>query len=218
MGKALFSIGQRKKVVFAKGNLQYQASTGQWRFAEHQFDFVGKENANVSPDYDGWIDLFDWETGNNPNNPIVGGEECRHWRLLDQNEWGYLCYERETESGIRFAKAKVHGVNGLVIVPDDWDGSDYGFSNADEEQSFFGDNIISDEQWEVLEEIGVVFLPAAGYHCDGVHDVRKHGTYWTSSPMGMEGAMHFVFSEKDFFTDELDRFYGCSVRLVRRAR
>lgn len=51
-----------KKVYFARGNLQYQASTNTWRFAEHQFDFVGFDNMKASATYDGWIDLFGWGT------------------------------------------------------------------------------------------------------------------------------------------------------------
>lgn len=65
------------KVVFSPGNLQYQASTNTWRFAEHQYDYVGdaskgnvyagstkSNNANISSSYDGWIDLFGWGTSN----------------------------------------------------------------------------------------------------------------------------------------------------------
>ncbi|MBQ5532192.1 MAG: Ig-like domain-containing protein, partial [Bacteroidales bacterium] len=33
--------GQGGKVLFSPGNLQYQASTNTWRFAEHQYDYVG---------------------------------------------------------------------------------------------------------------------------------------------------------------------------------
>lgn len=51
-----------KKVYFSRGNLQYQASTNTWRFAEHQFDFVGKDNEKASATYDGWIDLLGWGT------------------------------------------------------------------------------------------------------------------------------------------------------------
>ncbi len=52
-----------KKIRFSKGNLQYRASTDEWRFAEHQQDYVGVEgNLNASALYDGWIDLFAWGT------------------------------------------------------------------------------------------------------------------------------------------------------------
>lgn len=57
-----FSVSDTKKVRFSQGNLQYQASTGTWRFAEHQWDMIGDDNENISPNYDGWIDLFGWGT------------------------------------------------------------------------------------------------------------------------------------------------------------
>ena len=69
--KAAFSIGENKKAYFSQGNLQYQASTGIWRFAEKQWYRVGDDqfgevyengvkcdNALISPTYSGWIDLF----------------------------------------------------------------------------------------------------------------------------------------------------------------
>lgn len=59
---ALFSIGYNKQVRFSKGNLQYQASTRTWRFAEHQYDRIGEDNSNISATYEGWIDLFGWGT------------------------------------------------------------------------------------------------------------------------------------------------------------
>ena len=84
--KAAFTVSKNKKVYFSQGNLQYQASTNTWRFAENQWNFVGKckvtqyypnqpqdtgnvfvdgircENENISPTYNGWIDLFGWGT------------------------------------------------------------------------------------------------------------------------------------------------------------
>ena len=60
--KAAFSVSADKKVYFSKGNLQYQASTGTWRFAENQYDIIGEDNANISSTYSGWIDLFGWGT------------------------------------------------------------------------------------------------------------------------------------------------------------
>ena len=57
-----FSVSDTKQVIFSNGNLQYQASTNTWRFAEHQYDVIGTDNANISPTYTGWIDLFGWGT------------------------------------------------------------------------------------------------------------------------------------------------------------
>lgn len=64
----LFSIGRNKKVIISQGNLQYQASTGTWRFAEHQYDYIGATVGNTTTiangraTQDAWIDLFGWGT------------------------------------------------------------------------------------------------------------------------------------------------------------
>lgn len=75
------------QVYFSPGNLQYNAALGShlcadgttqpgtWRFAEHQYDFVGDatqgnvywngvkcDNLLISETYDGWVDLFCWAT------------------------------------------------------------------------------------------------------------------------------------------------------------
>ena len=79
----LFSVSATQQVYFSQGNLQYQASTNTWRFAEHQWDYVGaqttygygynegvcgggtvngSDNCSISITYSGWIDLFGWGT------------------------------------------------------------------------------------------------------------------------------------------------------------
>ena len=65
--------GFPKKVFFSQGNLQYQASTGTWRFAEHQYTYIGNAPGNNTdaadrPHQASWIDMFGWGTsGVNPN-------------------------------------------------------------------------------------------------------------------------------------------------------
>lgn len=58
----VFSVSENNQVNFSQGNLQYQASTNTWRFAEHQWDYMGGDNANISETNSGWIDLFGWGT------------------------------------------------------------------------------------------------------------------------------------------------------------
>lgn len=59
----LFTINENgDQVYFSQGNLQYQASTNTWRFAENQWNCVGEDNSNISQTYNGWIDLFGWGT------------------------------------------------------------------------------------------------------------------------------------------------------------
>ena len=57
-----FSTSSTESVVFSQGNLQYQASTGTWRFATNQWDCIGSANSNISSSNSGWIDLFGWGT------------------------------------------------------------------------------------------------------------------------------------------------------------
>ncbi|MBO4751721.1 MAG: hypothetical protein J5526_03095 [Bacteroidales bacterium] len=59
---AVFTVASGRTVHFSRGNLQYRASTGTWRFAEHQWDYIGSANSNISSTYTGWIDLFGWAT------------------------------------------------------------------------------------------------------------------------------------------------------------
>ena len=86
----LFSVSATQQVFFSQGNLQYQASTNTWRFAEHQYDYVGtqtsdgfgyyggnvsgSDNRYISSTYSGWIDLFGWGTGSNPTLTSVDGD------------------------------------------------------------------------------------------------------------------------------------------------
>ena len=60
--KALFSVAANKQVRISRGNLQYQASTDSWRFAERQYEVMGAANTQVSPSNEGWIDCFGWGT------------------------------------------------------------------------------------------------------------------------------------------------------------
>lgn len=58
----IFSVSSNKKVYFSQGNLQYRASDGRWRFAEHQYYYIGNSNGNISSTYSNFIDLFGWGT------------------------------------------------------------------------------------------------------------------------------------------------------------
>ena len=59
---SLFSVSPTRRVRFSPGNIQFQASTGTWRFAPHQYDCIADANANISSTYSGWIDLFAYGT------------------------------------------------------------------------------------------------------------------------------------------------------------
>ena len=255
--QGLFSVSETLQVRFSQGNLQYQATTGTWRFAESQLDYIGEGNANISESYDGWIDLFGWGTsgfnhGANAYQPWSasthysdyyaygayranlydqtgqadwgynaisngGNTENSGWRTLNQEEWSYLMTERVTHTGIHFATACIDGTNGMLLFPDDWDGT-YDITNPDKYSSVFGNNTITATDWANLEANGVVFLPAAGLRVEGtqVGYVQTGGVYWASTASSSELAysMYFVVDGKYRSVDVNNREFGASVRLV----
>lgn len=93
--KGEFSVSATKKVKFSQGNLQYQASTDTWRFAEHQWDAIGgtgtdcKAPLNVTSGNNtaeasratqsDWIDLFGWATSGNS----ASGTRYQPWQCSD---------------------------------------------------------------------------------------------------------------------------------------
>ena len=235
----LFTINENgDQVYFSKGNLQYQASTNTWQFAENQWDYTGEENAYINQSYSGWIDLFGWGTGNNPtfssnhtsdyptfndwgNNAIAnGGNIESFWRTLIIDELDYVLNYRSTTSGIRYAKAQLNGINGVIILPDDWSSSTYNLSSINTAEASFSSNIISDSQWGGIEQHGAVFLPAAGYRQDGnmVYLIGSCCYYWSASTDSYNGANGIMcFDENLYINNSYPRDYGHSVRLVRDA-
>lgn len=201
---AVFSVADGRTVRFSKGNLQYQASTGTWRFAEHQYD--------ISSTYSGWNDLFEWDScGWNGVN--MAGD----WRVLTKDEWDYLLYGRS--SACRYAMAKVNGVNGLIIFPDTFTIlAGVTITNINVISTSYGNssNIYTESQWNQMESCGYIFLPAAGYrNGTDVLYVGTLGYYWSSSYNG-EGGAWFVDSDSGIvgvFSNY--RTDGRSVRLVR---
>ena len=212
----LFSVSEGTQVYFSQGNLQYigSAETPYWKFADHQWDYLGKDtdqnsdsqtvdrdlfgwgtsgyhdpsdpynvnyqpwstsNATVSTDYNkygygpstnmadpnltGSSANYDWGVYNAISN---GGNTTNTWRAPTHEEWSYLFNTRNTASGIRYAKAKVNDVNGVILLPDDWSTSYYALNSTDTYDASFSSNTITAAQWNTLEQHGAVFLPAAG--------------------------------------------------------
>ena len=102
----LFSVSDSTQVYFSQGNLQYQASTNTWRFAENQWDFVGSavvegggtggtvsgsSNHLVSSSYDGWIDLFGWGTSGYNHGAV-----CFQPWSISETESDYYAYGMQT--------------------------------------------------------------------------------------------------------------------------
>lgn len=255
---AKFSVSLQKQVRFSRGNLQYQASTRQWRFAPRQFECLGTSNDNISATNSGWIDLFGWGTsgwdkggakffqpweisdssagygpgenslsGSNQQadwayfNPIdYGGDTAKYWRTLSAGEWSYLLAGRR-EAVAKVGIASVEGVNGLVILPDEWvvpSGITFIAGISDTvDIDYTQYNRFSETEWILMETAGAIFLPAVGCRTGKkTADINRYGFYWSSTSVGDKTvASNVSFSTKTLVHDNTtQRHYGLAVRPV----
>ena len=155
----------------------------------------------------------DWGVYNSISN---GGNLSNQWRTLNKNEWGYVFEIRTTDSGIRFAKAIVNDVNGVILLPDDWNVSYYDLNDTNIDTTNYASNTISASEWDTLEQHGAVFLPAAGYRFGtSVRSVGVNGYYWSSSYVNSTYAYGVYITDPDLNPKDCsNRTYGRSVRLV----
>ena len=239
---ALFSVSESKTVYFSQGNLQYQASTGTWRFAENQYDKIGEDNKNASSSYTGWIDLFTWGSSGwkyrSTTYPPYGTSEPSVDNLTGENkdgDWGVYnaisnggnqagmwrtltkdewiyLFETRTDASSKYAHAQIDGVNGMILLPDTWE--------LPENISFrsgsgdFSQNTYTVTQWSQLEDAGAVFLPAAGYKNGSTVDTYR-GAYWSATADSGQGYW-LNFYDGGYSPYSFDR-YSRSVRLVQDA-
>lgn len=288
----VFTVASGKQVRFAPGNLQYQASTGTWRFAKHQYDAIGNNAGNNVFDdtrstQAAWIDLFGWGTSGwnggyvtttnyyqpydylgtgsstygyyygpstgsawSPttqnltgdyasrdwgvyNAIFNGGNVKNRWRTLTGGsgaEWEYLMSTRSasTVSGIsdaRYLKAKVAGVNGYIVFPDEFvlpDGISITSSHININSYLAWSNVasnLSSSEWQKMEVAGAIFLPCTGYRSYSNNNpsfTDNAGYYWSSSVNNTANAYHIqLATTAPSFAASNAKRLGCSVRLVR---
>lgn len=185
MLSGVFSVSDTLKVVFSFGNLQYEASSKTYRFAENQWEVISGENFQKPlKTYDsGYCDVFEWGSGDNPfqktdvfedwgKNPISnGGNKQGLWRTLTSNEWLYLIEKRPfSENLISFAI--VNNTKGVIILPDNWQkplGADFYPLPKDSfirkngmirlKNPMMKMNVYNLQTWEIMENSGAIFLP-----------------------------------------------------------
>lgn len=237
-GSRLFSVSATKKVFFSPGNLQYLASTGTWRFAEHQYDYIGNAAGNTTsvanrPTQSDWIDLFGFGTsGRNGKNPYLATTQSNDyiktnlsgdddwgsaigdkWRTPTQEEWSYLLNRAD-----RKGTGTVNNIKGLILLPDLWTGSAIVTNCAD-----WTSNTFTAEQWSAMELAGAVFLPAAGFRNGTTVTSAGSNLYYWSSTMKDTSTAYLVYVyNKSWGTYELtintaynqSVYYGNAVRLV----
>lgn len=149
-----------------------------------------------------------------------GGNVTNFWRTLKKEEWKYVFDTRNTPSGIRFAKAQLGSVLGIVLLPDDWNSSHYNFNNVNQGDASYYSNLISAVVWRnVLEPLGAVFLPVTGERSGQiVGNLSSTGSYWSSSSADESHAYRLSFLPNNVNASALQLTYlGLSVRLVCQA-
>ena len=240
-GIGVFSVAEGKQVTFSPGNLQYTQSTNTWSFAENQYDYLGEANIAIDADVllADKVDLFGWSTrttnfgvSTSTSNTDylasfvdwgtnkIGNDAPNTWRTLSYDEWGYLLETRSNASSL-CGVAQVNGVNGLILLPDNWTSpagvtfksgfhSNYGVDYYAAYQTFTA------EQWSKLESSGAVFLPAAGYRGgSGVVSVQYNGNYWSATENNSYYAYYLYFNSGEAYMLDINRYGGLSVRLIK---
>lgn len=183
-----------------------------WSTATNQTYYwaYGEETANLN-DYTG---KADWGY----NQIINGGNVLNQWRTLTTEEWQYIFWNRTTTSGIIYAKANVNGVNGIILLPDNWNLDTYNLNNTNNAGCQFNSNVITDTQWLILENAGAIFLPAAGRRYEKDFSTNGgEGNYWSASYRedSPNNAYAVNFSKVTIHPNySLTRDFGFSVRLV----
>lgn len=240
----VFSVSSSQKVRFAPGNLQYYCSSTnpQWRFALHQYDVAAFNGSYYAKSSNQWIDLFGfctsgaskgvlpYATGTSSSTYNIGGEDIsatnydwgwynsisnggksNHvWRTMTQSEWAYLL----GRTG-KVGKGKVASVNGVIILPDDFQlpanisftpGADLAFTT----------NQYGSVQWAKMEVAGAVFLPVNGKRNGTTRETTTNGYYWTSNTKTSTTAYNYYFDgSSSLSSNSINLYYGLSVRLVR---
>ncbi len=240
----LFSVSATQQVRFSQGNLQYQASTGTWRFANHQYDYVGNatygnvyengekcNNNLISDTYAGWIDLMAWGTGANPtysgsNSTFVdwginaisnGGDQPNAWRTLSSSEWYYM-FTHRTGATAKYGIICINGVYGLMVLPDEWEmPENLSFVPGTSSTSWHNNNFTLSE-WVMLQENGAVFLPAAGVRqyssCSGVGPMNNASFTYWSSTPTQVAVLGCYYGYFAVLHYDGGRYMGRSIRLV----
>ena len=225
-----FSIAEGQQVVFSQGNLQYQPTLDAWRFADHQYDFVGGtytqgnvkyafdqcNNCNIGPHYDCWIDLFGWGTG---DIPTLASEEAFDYNVF--KDWGkntimnggYLGQAWRTLTWEEWFYLLVSRPNAEQLRGQATVDKVHGYILLPDDWQLpkkmkftpnpnaWGTNVYSAKDWKKMEAAGAVFLPAGGFR--NGHEMSVVGVigfYWSSTTFTPENGGND--EARDFFFSE----------------
>ena len=205
-------------------------------FGENFADWMGEDK---------WTDLICigmWIEGGSPNMinddedaadytlPLDENNEinvtCAYgaqWMVLSSDEWSYLT-EKRPDAEHKCGGAVVDGVDGWVILPDDWAAPEGLTFVPDFEGGYEIENIpnqYTTDQWAAMEAAGAVFLPNAGLLVNNTIFFNNY-SFYQSRTVEETGSSPFMFmanyNEFDCCSDDYNfavKFCNVlSVRLV----
>lgn len=166
---------------------------------------------------------YDWGIHNAISN---GGNVPNLWRTLAKEEWQKLLNRTTTINAIG-GYATVAGLHGFILIPDEFvdpmknngSGAFVGFSSTG-----FTQNVYTADDWEKMEAMGAIFLPAAGFNnvntsgVGTVSNVDSQGDYWSTTNYSTGQALSFQIANSSCRISgnwDRSRRVGCSVRLVK---
>ena len=180
----VFTLKDGRKICFSKGNLQFHCKNYEFRFAENQYDVIGKDNENISPNYDGWIDLFGWGTsgymGCQPTetskkyseygpasgdiagtkydwgvyNPITNGGNKEGLWRTPTAEEMRYLLNNRPHADKLKISCKIFGKRGFILIPS----IDFWEKRLCFPIDATTTNEFDEEQWRILEDMGCVFF------------------------------------------------------------
>lgn len=170
-----------------------------------------------------------------------GGEHT--WFTMARSEWTYLLETRSASTvngteNARYAKAKVNDVYGLIVFPDQYThptGVTLPIGINSTSTTGWNGNNYSASDWEAMEEVGAVFLPAAGQrsltfgdYCSmtGVTYTGANSVtgYWSNTPDNIIYSQEFNphrnsyciwITKSSMISESSETYRGYAVRLVR---
>ena len=195
----VFSVSNTRRVYFSKGNLQYQASTNTWRFADRQYDFVGgfvgsgndveyvgtmdgNSNTWISSTNTRWIDLFGWGTSG------WSGSGATYYQPWSSQSGSYPFDDQYPESDWAWHNAISNGGNAVHVWRslDCWEWYYLFNSRHDASQKYgtgrvdgVGGLIILPDNW-ILPE-GCTFVPGFA----STNNDWSHNSYYSSRMGGV---------------------------------
>ena len=198
----IFQVSETTYVRFSSGNLQYQPSTQQYRFAENQYTAIGSANTGFLQHPDEWFDLLEYADFTQPDQG----------RVLSKTEWEYL-FETRTDGDNKWGFAVVNEMKGIILLPDNL--KNYtAYLNTD--HIGYNDNEFNATEWNGLESKGVVFLPVTGTRqASIVTAAADKAWYWSSTEENDQNYCFFITDgSKGTVLKENTQLYGNAVRLV----